>query len=308
MTSLAIKTAVPPACEKSNTPPAAASSPRKAPRTLPLFPGIGTWPSINSIIEDHSKKIMLQRGVTAWRDMGGEEGADGQLAFGASCGAARKLVAEVLQEYPGFTLDTDPETTWAVRVARNARSSRHTDHNWYAHAITYRGDIRLMDAAMRGRATGFIRKRLGELERPGRKWTEDDRQLRVKLLRYDRRIQLARVGECCLRLLHRLSQYGDNELVIPADVVAEAIWTNERSSWPDDWFKAAAAFLSSGFNYRVAVIQFSRCGWCPFVTTNFAAISVIQPLGDMEFRIVLPPLFDEILDTFVRAAGPQKTK
>jgi hypothetical protein len=291
-----------------NSIPTAASSPRKAPRTLPLFPGIGSWPSINRIVEDRSKQLMQQHGVTAWRDLGGEEGADGRLSFGASCGAARKLVAEVLHEYPGFILDTDPDATWAVRVARNARSSRHTNQNWYAHAIAYRGDVRLMDAAMRGRAASFIRRRLGELQRPGRKWTEDDRQLRVKLLRYGHRLQRASDGERSLRLLNRIAQLnGSDELEFPASVVAEAIWSKDRNTWPEGWFEAAATFLSSGAGYQIAVVQFGRHGWSPFIPSQFASVFSIQPSDGMEFRVKLPPLFDEILDTFVRAASPHQT-
>lgn len=284
------------------------SSRRKAPHPAALFEGIDRWPSINTIVEDHSRKLLAEHGVTKWRDLGGEEGWDGRLAFGSSCAEARKLVTEVLNRCPGFTLDTDSDTTWAVRLARDAISSPHDHMNWYAHAIHYRGDVRLLDATTRERASSFIRSRLAELDLPGRQWTEDERQERVRLLRYANQLQRASDGERCLRFLHRLAQDSDDELVIRASVVAQVIWSEDRTKWPEHWLKPATEFLCTGRGYQLGLIQFGRHGWSPRVNCETAAISNFWVLGGEEFRISLPPLFDEILETFVRAASPPKTK
>lgn len=265
-----------------------------------LFAGVADLPSINDLLEEKSRNILARFGIRGWTHFGGQEGSDGRLTLGPNCSAGRKLLRKTLTSHAGFIWESD-ETTWAVRLALESESSLDAGH-LYAHAVCYRDGARLLDAKARERAAAIVRNRLAEYKRPGRMWTAEDRHRYAELTRFARRLRRADEAERCLQYLREILWVLDADLFVNGSVLGEHLWQKDYKKWPDNWYTAAAEFLTNAYDYQFGIIHLDPNGWAPRVVTQSAAVTRIRPCEGASFRLDIAEMFGEVLATFANAA------
>jgi hypothetical protein len=260
-----------------------------------LFGNVCDWPSINDRLEALSQHLFATHGILAWQGMGGQVGSDGRLTFGVFSTPALQAIDRVLLESPGIRWD-DNTGSWALRLIDDKEDPTQR----LAHAICFDGSAQLLDSVARARLASRLHAHIDPLILPGRAWDQNDRDRYVQLHRCDQQIQRATDAERFLLYLHRSGCCVDGDvLLIPAEELAVAIWPQETDR-PDDWATDLADRLRGVLGYQLAVLGLSRFGWDPQVLAQASAVSSITFHRRDTFRVCVPPLLGDVLNTFER--------
>lgn len=266
-----------------------------------LFARVSDWPLINDLLAARSESLMAGDGITVWQSRGGRIGSDGRFGFGEFSAAARDVLREVADRYPGFRWRDGNGTSWAIRLTGN-----ESDSHFVAHAVSFNRGVGLLDSRDATRLRNACRSRLVESEQRAGPRTAGQREHHERLLRCARNIELIDAAGRWLLFLGQAEQRtGTGELVVHADELATAFWGSDKSGWPDELPTEVGAFLRAAMGFQVAVVHLGRFGWAPDIVSQSAAISHVELQGADAFRVRVSRL---LLDVFTTFTSPSRSK